>query len=237
MKVLYRETLAQATSLTSPEASPSVPIGRLTDPRLSTYAVFVTSTGTVTITAVFASAVTADTLAIAGHDFDPAATVSVNGSTPVSLSEGLGTISFPSDSQTTWTFVISEPAVADQIRKIGRLEFGVAFELPGISTEVKVDEIAQSRTIISGSRQSYGYRLIPYRRISVQFPGIEQNEKPALDDFYRYVDTFLPFFLIITESCLTLADLYAVLEETRSLSYQLNDANFYSSTMTFSEVN
>jgi hypothetical protein len=133
--------------------------------------------------------------------------------------------------------VITDPfIVPGPLSYIGRLELGLSYEFPGISVNVKVDEVSNSNTIISASRQAYGYRRASYTRASVQFPLIERADMDEMTNVFKYVDTFTPFFVTFDEDCVEGTTNYGILEDTNTLAFQMNEAQVFSSSLSISEV-
>jgi hypothetical protein len=157
------------------------------------------------------------------------------GTSPVEQRHAI--VEFPSASLSSIDITITDPTLLPgETRYIGRLEIGAVTTLPGVSSDFKIDEVSNSTAILSDSRQAYGYKRVPYTRVSFQFPVLDEAERAGLSAIYEYLDVFIPGFLSFNETCITVDTIYGIIEETGTLSFQFNEAGFYTSSATVSEV-
>ena len=237
MIFLYKRNLQEASALSSLDIAPVSDINNLYDTRLSSYALFTPGDNTVEIDIEFPEPLSYDTIGLGGHSFGEGTTISVNGGEAVAVSQRHAVVNVGADSQSVINLLITDPTMLPGTpRYIGRLEIGEGYKTPDISSQVKLDNVSNSESILSTSRQSYGYRKAPYARSSFQFPYITTEERRVMGEFFQYVDVFVPFFASMDEDCIDVFDNYVILEETQTLSFQLNDAMHFSSSVTISEV-
>jgi hypothetical protein len=236
MKWLYRKNLEKATELSSPQAHPLTPIRNLYDTRLSNYMRFSTS-GTIEIHITMPGQLEVDAIGIGGHSLGENVSLSVNGGASFPVNPVNALVEVPLTILQSIDIVISAPSIGvGVIPYIGRLEIGKAYEFPGVSSNVKFDEISNSNMILSATRQAYGYRRDSFSRASVQFPLIEREDLDQMKAVFKYVDTFTPFFATFGEECIEGFTTYGILEDTKTLSFQMNEAQVYTSSLSISEV-
>ncbi len=237
MKLLYKRDLETSSVLSSPEASVVTPIENLYDTRLSSYVSFVVPAQEVNIHVEFPFIVWVDAIGLAGHNFSPDATISINGSVPSLIARIHSVIPVTPISGSTFDIKIIDPQIgAGDARFIGRLEIGELVVFPDISSNIKIDEISNSKAILSDSRQAYGYRKATFTRASFQFPIITGPERAVMMGVFKYVDVFVPFFTYLDEDCINKGTFYGIFEDTKTLAFQFNDAHLYTTSVSISEV-
>jgi len=239
MLFLYKKNLQTAVSITSTDTSPLTDITRLYDTRLSSFVIFVPGDNTVTIHVSFAESLPYDAIGLGGHSFGEGSTMSVNGGAPLPVTRRHAIVEQELGASTEFDIIITDPTMgAGDLRYIGRLEIGVLYRSPDVSSQIKIDIVSNSDALFSSSRQVYGYRRDPYARASFQFPLIDTDQRRLMSLVFQYVDVFVPFLAMLEEECygVSMNTNYVVLEETGVLSFQLNDAMLYTSSITLSEV-
>jgi hypothetical protein len=209
----------------------------LFDTRLSNYTMFSTSGSTIHIHILMPGQLEINAIGLGGHSFSDGSTLIVNGNGPYPVTAVHAFVETETFSAQSFDIVITDPSIVPgTLSYIGRLELGLSYEFPGISVNVKVDEVSNSNTIISASRQAYGYRRASYTRASVQFPLIERADMDEMTNIFKYVDTFTPFFVTLDEDCVEGTTNYGILEDTNTLAFQMNEAQVFSSSLSISEV-
>lgn len=186
-----------------------------------------------------------DTFALAGNNFSiitlalswamtdinvPDGTVSYNYSSP------LQAVVIPTGAQSARYFrlTIGNVLPTGNYEVIGRVALGNKVSFPAIRTVYDVDLISTANRTLSDSQQLYGGPKVIYKRVSVSFPYIQ--DPAELMQIFRDVDLYNPFFLSFDEECITGPEnLYCTLSED-SLPLNHNDAKFFTSRLSFTEV-
>ena len=238
MKWLYRKNLEKSTEISSPQVSPVTPLRNLFDTRLSNLVRFSTSGSTIDIHILMPGQLEINAIGIGGHSFGENTTLVVNGHGPYPVEQVHAFVETEEFAAQSIDITITDPSIIPGVPiYIGRLELGLSYEFPGISVNVKVDEVSNSNAIISASRQAYGYRKATFTRASVQFPLIERDQMDQMIAAFKYVDIFTPFFVTFDEECVIGNTNYGILEDTKTLAFQMNEAQVFSSSLVISEVN
>jgi len=238
MKWLYRKNLEKSTLITSPQIVPSSRARNMYDTRLAVYALFSTAGSEFEINIVMPGVLQIDAVGVGGHNFSEGSTLSVNGGGALPMSQVHALVDVGDITAQNFKVIINDPSIQlGETRYIGRLEIGLTYSFPGISYNVKLDEVSNSETILSASRQAYGYRRVTYTRGSVQFPMITREQMEEMTNIFKYLDTFTPFFTHFDEDCIEGKTNYGILEDTKTLSFQMNEAQVYTTSLSISEVN
>lgn len=188
---------------------------------------------------------TFDTFGLAGNNFGIVnitlswAEVDISapdGSVSFSSSDPLDPIVIPTGVQSARYFRISLGNVEPQGNYIviGRVALGAADPLPVIRPILDVDITSTANRTFSDSRQLYGGPKVVYKRLNISFPEIDDTG-PIIELFTK-VDLYNPVFLFWDEPCVEEEqNLYCTLSES-SLPLNRNDAGFYTSRLSFTEV-
>jgi len=234
MVILAKDFIDEDTEITSVEMIPGYNIADLGDWRLSRYVRF-ENQGLIEITVKLPLAKQITGIGIAGHNLSENTVIAINGGAykPIaSLSHTLIQILLDTD---TVTLHIMDPSTP--IIQIGRIIVGEKYKTPYIADNVQVTLLDTSAVLLSSTRQPYGYDGATGRQVSVQFPVIEQGvETDEYRDFLSYVGKYKPFILDFDIECFDERILYGIVANDKIISFQLNDAHFWTSMLTIEET-
>lgn len=189
------------------------------------------------------SAVSIDTVAIAGSNIDLEAILTVEWSmsgfeTPdgVSIADITGDVYYKFNAtQVTARYltITIDGGFSEGILKIGRIMAGLNYDLPGLSPTYNTDLVSNSLSGISDTRQVYGGAKVIWRRVSVTFA--PQEDLYWLQDLFRDLDIFRPTLWDFNESCLAEKPLYGIIGDN-TMSQSFDEARLYSARLTVEEV-
>lgn len=217
------ETLFDA-ALSSNSENVNFPLTNLFDSRLSRY--YRTDTGTTTATIVFdpGSAVTVNSICIAGHNISSGATIKFQGNATdswgaptidetLTWSSGVINKDFTGDTLEYWRLHIIDAGNTDTFIKIGRAYGSDAYSTPVISWEVSHSHESDTVKNRNPVGVTYGDIRIKSELISVKWPKIlTATDKPALIAAFDQVDITKPFFVTFDDSVSLLGTLYVTID-------------------------
>ena len=235
---LLRDSIAKDATITSFNTVSGSDITNLLDARLSKYTLFTYYNG-ITLTLTYDLSVSFSAIALLGYSLSGDTYLEINGSSPILLGDVQNGFTELQSTVSGTSFVLkltNASTLNGTQTKIGRLILGDVYNTPGINSNVSFDTISNADVAFSRSRQAFGNPGAIYNNISVVFPVIEQNEKADLDYFLKSVDRYEPFVLAFDEECFSEGPFYVVVNDTTLSGYQLNEALFWTSRLSFTEV-
>ncbi len=162
----------------------------------------------------FASAISADTVAILGSNLSDSATVKIEANASDSWSSpsvsetlenfsGVWVYQFSSvQTYPFWRITLDDPTNPESHIEIGRVVLDKSVTFPGMSVNQVFKKNTTSEAAFSTSGAAYGIERTRYNSASFTFPMVTQTEKESMEDFFYNSDLVNPYLLFVWENSL-----------------------------------
>lgn len=235
MRILYDNKIIDAV-LSAINVNPNFPAANIQDTRLAKF--FKASIdGTVRI--IIDGLITATDIAILGHNLPEGTITRIEAnntdewSTPA-FSQSLTWRSniihgnFNSKTYPFWSVFIDDfGSGAEDFAKVGSLFLGTGITLPGMKPNQSIPYATTSRSSIGFSGQAYGDQGYRFREFKVNFNGMTNDQKSAIQTMFDMVENTKPVVLLIWESDLDFEPpMYCIIDE-KDLGWKKISSNRY----------
>lgn len=214
MILLYKNQLDDHTLQASSEQG-NFPAVNLQDPHLvNAWRSNSVDAQWIKIDAGSGNTITANSVAIAGHNLTASATIKIQANATdawggPSIDE---TVTWDADIMTKlftnstgyrfWRFYFDDDSNPDGYIEIGRLFLGTRLQMPKIEPGVDIPYRTTSIVSTSISGESYGDYGVRYRAPGFRFPFLTDAERSSVISMWNEVDRVKPIFLLIWEDSL-----------------------------------